>query len=276
MRAVIKLRKDADVDRTIALLYKYSQLEMSYGINMVAIADGKPQLMGLLDIIAYYVVYQREVILRRSKFELEEAKARQHILQGLVIAVQNIDEVIRIIKSAASTTDARTKLRQRFDLSEKQAQAILDLRLARITKLEVNKLVTELAEIERNIARLQIIINSRAEQMNLIKTELATLKRNYKVARKSEICKDMTDVVIPSELDEKPVEKVVLGIAADYTIKRIPLKNFNLSNKDAIGKCLPPQWKCRPTTKCCFSAILAIATRQKLANLPKCGTVTTA
>lgn len=235
MRAVIKLRKDADVDRTIALLYKYSQLEMSYGINMVAIADGKPQLMGLLDIIAYYVVYQREVILRRSKFELEEAKARQHILQGLVIAVQNIDEVIRIIKSAASTTDARTKLRQRFDLSEKQAQAILDLRLARITKLEVNKLVTELAEIERNIARLQIIINSRAEQMNLIKTELATLKRNYKVARKSEICKDMTDVVIPSELDEKPVENVVLGIAADYTIKRIPLKNFNLSNKDAIG-----------------------------------------
>ncbi len=235
MRAVIKLRKDADVDKTIALLYKYSNLQMSYGINMVAIADGKPQLMGLLDIIAYYVAYQREVILRRSKFELEEAKARQHILQGLVIAVQNIDEVIQIIKTSSGTTDAKAKLRERFSLSDKQAQAILDLRLARITKLEVNKLVTELAEIERNIARLQVIINSKTEQMNLIKTELSVLKRNYKVARKSEMCKELTDAVIISEADEKPVETVVLGIAADYTIKRIPLKNFNLSNKEAIG-----------------------------------------
>ena len=235
MRAVIKLRKDADVDKTIALLYKYSNLQMSYGINMVAIADGKPQLMGLLDIIAYYVAYQREVILRRSKFELEEAKARQHILQGLVIAVQNIDEVIQIIKTSSGTTDAKSKLRERFSLSDKQAQAILDLRLARITKLEVNKLVTELAEIERNIARLQVIINSKTEQMNLIKTELGVLKRNYKVARKSEMCKELTDAVIISEADEKPVETVVLGIAADYTIKRIPLKNFNLSNKEAIG-----------------------------------------
>ena len=235
MRAVIKLRKDADVDKTIALLYKYSNLQMSYGINMVAIADGKPQLMGLLDIIAYYVAYQREVILRRSKFELEEAKARQHILQGLVIAVQNIDEVIQIIKTSSGTTDAKAKLRERFSLSDKQAQAILDLRLARITKLEVNKLVTELAEIERNIARLQVIINSKTEQMNLIKTELGVLKRNYKVARKSEMCKELTDAVIFSEADEKPVETVVLGIAVDYTIKRIPLKNFNLSNKEAIG-----------------------------------------
>lgn len=235
MRAVIKLRKDADVDKTIALLYKYSNLQMSYGINMVAIADGKPQLMGLLDIIAYYVAYQREVILRRSKFELEEAKARQHILQGLVIAVQNIDEVIQIIKTSSGTTDAKAKLRERFSLSDKQAQAILDLRLARITKLEVNKLVTELAEIERNIARLQVIINSKTEQMNLIKTELGVLKRNYKVARKSEMCKELTDAVIISEADEKSVETVVLGIAADYTIKRIPLKNFNLSNKEAIG-----------------------------------------
>ncbi|MCX4286795.1 MAG: DNA gyrase subunit A, partial [Clostridia bacterium] len=104
MRAVIKLRKDCDVDKIIKNLLKYSQLEMSYGINMVAIADGKPQLMGLLDIIAYYVAYQRDVILRRSKFELEQAKEREHILKGLVIAVQNIDEVISIINNASSTT----------------------------------------------------------------------------------------------------------------------------------------------------------------------------
>ncbi len=235
MRAVIKLRKDCDVQQVIKNLFKYSQLEMSYGINMVAIADGKPQLMGLLDIIAYYVAYQRDVILKRSKYELEEAKERAHILQGLVIAVNNIDEVVRIIKNAASTTDARNKLRERFDLSERQAQAILDLRLARLTRLEVNKLENELRELERTIARLNVIINSRREQMELIKTEMLALKRNYKSPRLSEICKSEEDAVIPSETDEKPIETVVVGIAADYTIKRIPSKNFNMSQKDAIG-----------------------------------------
>ncbi len=235
LRAVIKLRKDCDLAQVVQNLFKYSQLQVSYGINMVAIADGKPQLMGLLDIIAYYVAYQRDVILKRSKFELEEAKERAHILQGLVIAVTNIDEVIRIIKNSAGTTDARNKLRERFDLSERQAQAILDLRLARLTKLEVNKLENELKELEHTIARLNIIINSRKEQMNLIKTELTVLKRNYKTPRLSEICKSEEDAVIPSETDEKPVETVVVGISADYTVKRIPVKNFNLSQKDAIG-----------------------------------------
>lgn len=235
MRAVIKLRKDCDQQKIINGLLKYSQLQMSYGINMVAIADGKPQLMGLLDIIAYYVNYQRDVILRRSKFELEEAKAREHILKGLVIAVQNIDEVIKIIKNAASTTDAKNKLRLAFDLSDKQAQAILDLRLARITKLEVNKLILELQELERTIARLINIINSKKEQMELIKSELATLKRNFKQARRSDMCKEEKDAVIPSETDEKPIETVVVGLTADYALKRIPVKNFNMSNKDAVG-----------------------------------------
>ncbi|MBQ8873435.1 MAG: DNA topoisomerase 4 subunit A [Clostridia bacterium] len=235
MRAVIKLRRDVDVNKTIGLLFKYSQLEMNYSINMVAIADGKPQLMGLLDIIAYYVDYQRDVILRRSKYELEEAKAREHIVRGLVIAVQNIDEVIKIIKNAASTTDARAKLRAAFDLSEKQAQAILDLRLARITKLEVTKLTNELQELERTIARLQVIINSKKEQMNLIKSELSAIKRNYKMPRRSELNKNFEDVVIPSESDERPIETVVVGVSADYTIKRIPSKNFSMSHKDVIG-----------------------------------------
>lgn len=235
MRAVIKLRKDCDIDKIIKNLLKYSQLQMSYGINMVAIADGKPQLMGLLDIIAYYVSYQRDVILRRSKYELEEAKERAHIVRGLVIAVQNIDEVIQIIKNASSTTDAKNKLRLAFDLSDRQAQAILDLRLARITKLEVNKLMNELQELERTIARLNVIINSKREQMELIKSELSALKRNYKTPRRSEINKTLEDAVIPSETDEKPVESVVVGVASDYTIKKIPLKNFNLSNKDVVG-----------------------------------------
>ena len=273
MRAVIKLRKDCDVDKVIKNLLKYSNLQMSYGINMVAIADGKPQLMGLLDIIAYYVTYQRDVILRRSKYELEEAKERAHIVQGLVIAVQNIDEVIQIIKNAASTTDAKAKLRARFELSDRQAQAILDLRLARITKLEVNKLVNELAELERTIARLNVIINSKREQMDLIKTELLAIKRSYKTPRKSEICKSLDDVTVPSETDEKPVETVVVGIACDYGIKRIPSKNFNMSNKDAIGasssEILTHAIECKTDSRVMFFSNLGNCFQTTVGDLPE-------
>lgn len=115
---------------------------------MVAIADGKPQQMGLIDIIAYYVDYQRTVIVRRTKFELEQAKARAHILEGLLIAVKNIDAVVKVIKTSNSTSEAKEKLRQKFKLSEKQAQAIIDLRLGRLTHMEVYKLEQELAELK--------------------------------------------------------------------------------------------------------------------------------
>lgn len=273
MRAVIKLRKDCDVDKIIKNLIKYSNLQMSYGINMVAIADGKPQLMGLLDIIAYYVTYQRDVILRRSKYELEEAKERAHIVQGLVIAVQNIDEVIQIIKNASSTTDAKAKLRARFELSDRQAQAILDLRLARITKLEVNKLVNELHELERTIERLNVIINSKREQMDLIKSELLAVKRSYKTPRKSEMCKNLEDVVVPSETDEKPVETVVVGIACDYGIKRIPSKNFNLSNKDVIGasssEILTHAVECKTDSRVMFFSNMGNCFQTTVGDLPE-------
>lgn len=120
MRAVVRVKKDADVDKILAALYKYTDLECTFGINVVAIADGKPQQLGLLDIIKYYVAYQREVVLRRTKFDLAQAKDRCHILEGLIIAVRNIDEVIEIIKKAESVPDARQKLRARFSLSERR------------------------------------------------------------------------------------------------------------------------------------------------------------
>ena len=139
---------------------------------MVAIADGKPQQMGLLDIIRYYVAYQREVVLRRTKFDLDQAKERCHILEGLIIAVRNIDEVIEIIKTSESVPVARQRLRERFDLSERQAQAILDLRLARLTKLEIYKLEQELEELKKLIARLTAIVESKKLQMEVVKEEL--------------------------------------------------------------------------------------------------------
>lgn len=161
MRAVVKVKKDADADKILNALYKYTDLECSFGINMVAIADGKPQQMGLLEIIKYYVVYQREVVLRRTKFDLNQAKERCHILEGLIIAVRNIDEVIQIIKTSESVPAARQRLRERFSLSERQAQAILDLRLARLTKLEIYKLEQELEELKKLIARLTAIVESK-------------------------------------------------------------------------------------------------------------------
>ncbi len=164
MRAVIKLKKDTDAVPILNFLYKNTALETSFNINMVAIANGKPCQLGLLEIIGYYVNYQREVVLRRCKFELERAKERAHILEGLIIAVKNIDEVVKIIKNAENTQDAREKLRKRFSLSEVQANAILDLRLARLTKLEVVKLEQELAELKKRIEELTEIISSKANQ----------------------------------------------------------------------------------------------------------------
>ena len=177
MRAVIKVKKDADVDKILAALYKYTDLECTFGINMVAIAEGKPQQMGLLDIIRYYVAYQREVVLRRTKYDLAQAKERCHILEGLIIAVRNIDEVIEIIKTSESVPVARQRLRDRFDLSERQAQAILDLRLARLTKLEIYKLEQELEELKKLIARLTAIVESKKLQMEVVANELKEIKK---------------------------------------------------------------------------------------------------
>ena len=232
MRAVIKVKRDCDPKPIIDALLKYTNLSTSFAINMVAIADGKPQQMGLLDIIAYYVNYQREVVLRRTRYELDAAKEREHILEGLVIAVRNIDEVVKIIKASASTSEARDNLRKRFDLSERQAQAILDLRLARLTHLEVYKLEKELADIRALITRLTAIVASRKLQMDLVKVELGQIRKAYRENRKSTILKAVGDYTVPSEDDEKPVEDYIVAVNANRQIKRMYVKNFTMATKD--------------------------------------------
>ena len=232
MRAVIKVKKDADVDKILAALYKFTDLECSFGINMVAIADGKPQQMGLLDIIKHYVAYQREVVLRRTKFDLAQAKERCHILEGLIIAVRNIDEVIQIIKTSESVPAARQRLRDRFDLSERQAQAILDLRLARLTKLEIYKLEQELEELKKLIARLTAIVESKKLQMDVVAEELREIKKAYKSERKSSLVFDIADIKVEKFDDVRPVEKCVLVYTADDKIKVVQEKNFNMSDKN--------------------------------------------
>ncbi|MCH5155047.1 MAG: DNA topoisomerase 4 subunit A [Clostridiales bacterium] len=231
MRAVIKIKRDSNPKDIIAALLKYTNLSINFSFNMVAIADGKPQLMGLLDIIAYYVNYQREVVLRRTRYELDAAKKREHILEGLVIAVRNIDEVIKIIKSSANTTAAKEALRKRFELSEIQAQAILDMRLARLTSLEIFKLEKELADVKSEIARLEAIIASKKLQMELVKSELLSIRKQYKENRKSLIIQDAEHYVVPSD-DEKPTFEYVVAANANHQLKKMLVKNFTMATKD--------------------------------------------
>jgi DNA gyrase subunit A len=232
MRAVIKVKKDAEPREICEILFKYTQLSQNFGINMVAIADGKPQQMGLMDIIAYYVNYQREIIVKRTRYELAEAKNKEHILTGLLIAVKNIDEVVKIIKSSASVNEAKVRLCERFVLSEIQAQAILDMRLARLTRLEINKLEKELAGLRNMIKELEAILASKKLQMEVIVNELSEVKRKYKDPRRSEIIKSEEDYYIPSDDDEKPIEDFVIGYNEYGALKRIPLKNYSMSVKE--------------------------------------------
>ena len=175
VRAVVRIKKDYDPKKILDILFKHTNLQCTYGINMVAIADGKPQQMGLLDIIACYTNYQRDVVYNRTKFQLKKAKERAHILEGLIIAIKNIDEVVAIIKKSQSTSEARQNLRSRFNLTEVQADAILELKLARLTKLEITKLVEELEDLNRQIEEFQRLINSKQALMEQV-TALSTSK----------------------------------------------------------------------------------------------------
>lgn len=231
IRAVVEVRPEGDVQKILKLLYKYTDLETSFGINMVAIAGGKPMLMGLMDIIRYYVNYQREVVLRRTKFDLAAAKERCHILEGLIIAVRNIDEVVKIIKNADSTADARDKLRKRFDLSEKQAQAILDLRLARLTKLEVFKLEEELARLKELIEKLTAIVNSQKKQLDVVKEELLEIKKKYKTPRKSQLVFSEDDAEAERADVKMPGVQSIACITADGRLKCLTERNYTASNK---------------------------------------------
>ncbi len=232
MRAVIKVKKDGDVKAILEMLYKGTSLSTSFGINMVAIANGKPQQMGLLDIIAYYVDYQRDVIIRRTKYDLDAAKKRMHILEGLVIAVQNIDEVVKIIKNSSSTSDAKDKLRKRFGLSEVQAQAILDLRLARLTHLEVYKLEQELREVKALVDKLQAVLGSKKLQMETVKQELNGIKRTYKEARKSEMLSDLKQYTVTDRTQGAPTEDVVVAFNAFGQIKKMSVRSFGQATRD--------------------------------------------
>ena len=238
MRAVIRVKKDADIDSILKCLYKYTDLEVTFGINMVVIADGKPQQLGLMEIIRHYVKYQQKIVKKRTLFDLKQAEQRCHILEGLIIAVQNIDEVIAIIKKAESTSDARVKLMARFEISETQAQAILDLRLARLTKLEIFKLEEELKELKKTIRKLTAISKSGDLQLQVVKEEITEIKNAYPTPRRSKLVftREEADELVSSAPEKKAGVPCTLVYAADETFKVLTGKDREALEKPISGK----------------------------------------
>ena len=228
IRAVIEVRKDYDPKKILNCLYKYSDLQVTFGINMVCIADGQPKQLGIMDIIDYYIAFQKDVVTRRTRYDLEKAKQREHILAGLIIAVQNIDEVIRIIRGSSSPKEARDKLIARFDLSQIQAQAILDMRLARLTQLEIEELRKEYAFILETIARLEAILASETKLMAVIVHELTEIKDKYADKRRTKILETSAEIEI-DENEFKQVEECVVLLTQSEFFKRLNQKSYQKS-----------------------------------------------
>ena len=187
IRLVIELKRDVIPKVVLNKLYKHTQLQTTFGANMVALVDGVPRTLPLIGIIDAYVRHQREVIVRRTKFELRQAEGRAHILEGLLVALTDIDEVIRIIRGARDPETARTELMSHFDLTQIQAQAILDLRLARLTALEADKIKQEHADLVERITELRAILGDEERVFGLIKEELLEIKETYGDERRTEI-----------------------------------------------------------------------------------------
>lgn len=234
VRAVITCKKDVDAEKVLNFLYKYTDLQTTFGINMVAIANGKPLLMNLKQILSYYVNYQREVVLRRTKFDLKACEDRAHILEGLLIAIQNIDAVIKIIKTSAGTMEAKQRLMEKFNLDDVQAQAILDMRLARLTNLEVGKIKEELAELEKKIEKFKAIVASKKLQMKTVKTEMLEIKKSYGSKRLTEI-NTTESFEIHDDLIAKPVKDIYIAYSERNAIKKIPEKSFMISARSVAS-----------------------------------------
>ena len=220
MRAVIELKRDVDPAKVLAYLYKYSDLQITFGVNLVAIAGGKPVLLNLKQLIAGYIDYQKQVVTRRTEYDLEKAKARAHILEGLMIALDNLDEVIALIRASKSPKEAKAALMERFSLSEVQAQAILDLRLQKLTNLEMEALRKEYADILKEISRLEGILKSEKKLRAVIRKEMEALAEQYADDRRTTL---EAPEDVPVELpDNTPVpEDAVVIFTGNGYLKRV-------------------------------------------------------
>ncbi len=232
MRVVIDLRRGANPQIVLNQLYKHSQLQETFGANMLALVDGVPRTLDLRAMLRHYLDHQQEVVTRRTRFELRKAEERDHIVQGLLIALQHIDEVIRIIRGAADVEDARTKLMQRFELSEIQANHILDMQLRRLARLERQKLEDEHRELVLTIRRLQELLADPEKLSGVIREELLEIKRKYANARRTEIRADEGEFDVEDLIQEQDV--VVTVSRAGY-VKRLPVETYRRQGRGGRG-----------------------------------------
>lgn len=232
MRIVLELRRDVVPQIVLNQLYKHTQLEESFGMNMLALVEGRPKLLTLKEMIHYFIEHQKDVITRRTRFELNKAEAEAHILEGLRIALDHIDEVIQIIRTSADETDAKNNLMTRFGLSDKQSQAIVDMRLKRLTGLEREKIENQLQELLQTIAYLRAVLASEKMVDEIIKTELTEIKNKFGDERRTQISIDVSNMQIEDLIAD---EDVVITVTHKGYIKRLPLNSYKSQRRGGKG-----------------------------------------
>ena len=232
MRVVIELKRDANANIVLNKLYKHSQMEDTFSIIMLALVNGEPKVLNLKQVLYHYVQHQKDVVTRRIKFDLNKAEARAHILEGLRIALDNLDEVIKLIRASKTTQEAKEGLINRFNLSDLQAQAILDMKLQRLTGLERDKIEAEYEELLKKINRLREILSDERLLMNVIKQELTIIKENYSDDRRTEI-KHAEGEIDMRDLIEN--EEVAVTLTHFGYIKRMPIDTYKSQNRGGRG-----------------------------------------
>ncbi len=233
MRIVVELKSDAVPDVVLNQLYKHTQLQSSFGIIMLALVNGQPRILNLKQILEYYLAHQKDVITRRTRYELGKAKDRAHILEGLKIALDNLDAVINTIRSSANADIAKTALMEKFSLSMRQAQAILDMRLQRLTGLERKKIDDEYIDVMETIDWLESVLADEQKVMNIIKEDLLEVKKKFGDERRTEISLDTSEMDIEDLIAE---EDIVVTISHQGYIKRQTLDNFRNQKRGGVGK----------------------------------------
>lgn len=232
MRIVIDLKKDANAQVVLNMLYKHTNLQVKNGIIMLALVDGEPKVLNLKEVLEHYLAHQESVIVRRTKYELAKTEEREHIVKGLVIAQANVDRVIEIIKTSKDSNEAMASLMSEFELSEKQANAILEMKLRRLTALEVDKLREELLELERTIADLKDILEHESRVKEIIKADLLNIREKYPSPRKTELSYDYGEIDI-ADLIEK--EDIVISMTHSGYIKRLPVSEYHTQRRGGKG-----------------------------------------
>ncbi len=233
IRIVIEIKKDFNAHVVLNNLYKHTSLHTSFGINLLALVDGQPRLLGLKAIIEEYVNHQKVIIIRRTTFDLKKAEARAHILEGLKIALNNIDAIIKLIKEAKSEKEAKKELITKFSLTVVQAEAILELKLRRLTGLERKKIENELKDLLALIKELQKVLANENEILKIIKKELLIIKEKFADERRTEI--DLNAIEYIEDESLIPIEDIVITLTNKGYIKRIPLDTYRIQNKGGIG-----------------------------------------